>query len=78
MLSLCFLNLSGCALALSYPMTSASLGVWGTTGKSPSDHAMSYITDQDCETLRVLQSEEVCQKIERPPAQVVDKSVIKP
>jgi ABC-type uncharacterized transport system auxiliary subunit len=68
------LFLSGCALALSYPLTSASLGVWGATGKSPSDHAMSYVTDQDCESLRLLNSENICQKVNTKPVEVVDKS----
>jgi hypothetical protein len=68
------LILSGCALALEYPFTSASLGVWGATGKSPSDHAISYVTDQDCATHRVLTAEEICKAVNTAPVEVVDKS----
>jgi len=68
------LSLSGCALALQYPLTSASLGIWGATGKSPSDHAVSYVTDEDCESLRLLNSDAMCKKINTQPVEVVDKS----
>ncbi len=67
-------SLGGCALALEYPMTSASFGIWGATGKSPSDHALSYVTDQDCSTIRVLTSDEICKEIIAKPVEVVDKS----
>ena len=68
------LILSGCALALEYPLTSAGLGVWGVTGKSPTDHAVSYVTDQDCEALRLLSSEEMCKSTRTKPVEVVDRS----
>ena len=55
-------------------MTSASFGIWGATGKSPSDHALSYVTDQDCSTIRLLTSDEVCKEINTKPVEVVDKS----
>jgi hypothetical protein len=70
-------TLAGCALALEYPLTSASLGIWGATGKSPSDHAMSYVTDEDCQTLRLINSDQVCKKTTTAPIEVVDKSVYK-
>jgi hypothetical protein len=66
--------LSGCALALEYPLTSASLGVWGATGKSPSDHAISYVTDEDCEAMRLMKSDPMCKKLNQGPIEVVDKS----
>jgi len=71
---LAFLLLNGCALILEYPLTSAGLGIWGATGKSPSDHAISYVSDQDCETLRLLNSQEMCKPISTKSVEVVDKS----
>jgi len=71
---LAILTLSGCALALEYPLTSAGLGVWGVTGKSPTDHAVSYVTDQDCDTLRLLSSQEMCKSTRTKPVEVVDRS----
>ena len=52
---------SGCALVAEYPVTAASVGVWGTTGKGPTDHALSYVTDQDCETLRWTKGQSACE-----------------
>ena len=66
--------LSGCALVLEYPITSASVGVWGTTGKGPTDHAVSYALNEDCETLRAINSEPICKKTSDITPDVVDKS----
>jgi hypothetical protein len=66
--------LSGCALVLEYPMTSASVGLWGTTGKGPTDHAVSYALNEDCETLRAINSEPICKKNNGVAPEVVDKS----
>jgi hypothetical protein len=51
------ISLVGCAA----PFTAASVGVWGTTGKGPSDHALSYATDSDCMTTRIFTNDKVCQ-----------------
>lgn len=51
----------GCAWMVQYPVTSASAGVWGATGKGPSDHAMSNATGQDCDLTRVIDLQPVCQ-----------------
>lgn len=66
--------LTGCALVLEYPITSASVGVWGTTGKGPTDHAVSYALNEDCETLRAVNSEPICKKTNDVTPDVVDKS----
>lgn len=66
--------LEGCALIVEYPITSASMGVWGTTGKGPTDHAVSYALNEDCETLRAINSDPICQKTSTEPADVIDKS----
>lgn len=66
--------LNGCALVLEYPITSASVGVWGTTGKGPTDHAVSYALNEDCETLRAINSEPICKKTSDVTPDVVDKS----
>ena len=42
-------------------MTVASTGLWGATGKSVTDHTMSYVTDRDCQTLRIVTKDKVCQ-----------------
>jgi len=52
----------GCALILEYPVTSASVGVWGATGKGPADHAISNVAGQDCEVIRVVNTEPVCRE----------------
>jgi hypothetical protein len=67
--------LSGCMLvpiAAQYPVTSASVGVLATTGKGPADHAVSYAQDEDCNTLRLLSGEPICQPYTVAP--VVEKS----
>ena len=66
--------LEGCAFIAEYPITSASMGVWGTTGKGPTDHAVSYALSEDCETLRAINSEPICQKTNTDPVDVIDKS----
>ena len=68
------LLLNGCALVLEYPITSASVGVWGTTGKGPTDHAVSYALNEDCETLRAVNAEPICKKTNDVTPDVVDKS----
>jgi hypothetical protein len=55
-------------------MTSASVGLWGTTGKGPTDHAVSYALNEDCETLRAINSEPICKKNNDAAPEVVDKS----
>ena len=72
--SLLTLPLMGCAFLAEYPITSASVGVWGTTGKGPTDHAVSYAFDEDCETFRAINSEPICKKVNTQSAEVVDKS----
>jgi len=57
-----------------YPITSASVGVWGTTGKGPTDHVVSYAFDEDCETLRAINAEPICKKPDATNPEVVDKS----
>lgn len=64
---------SGCALVAEYPITSASAGVWGTTGKSPAEHALSNAVGEDCEISRWVDGEPLCVK-EKPKAEVIDRS----
>lgn len=66
--------LNGCALVLEYPITSASLGVWGTTGKGPTDHAVSYALNEDCEILRAINSKPICKRASDFTPDVIDKS----
>lgn len=66
--------MGGCALILEYPLTTVSLGVWGTTGKSPTDHAVSYAIDEDCQTLRAVNAEPICKKNNASLVEVVDRS----
>lgn len=51
------LPLVGCSV----PVTVASLGVRGATGKSPTDHTLSYATDSDCKTYRIVLNDKICQ-----------------
>jgi hypothetical protein len=57
LLTIVTVSLVGCAA----PFTAASVGVWGTTGKGPSDHALSYATDRDCISTRIFTDDKVCQ-----------------
>jgi hypothetical protein len=50
-----------CLVGCTTPFTAASVGVWGATGKGPSDHALSLATNSDCLSTRILTSDKVCQ-----------------
>ena len=53
---LLLLLLNGCAVS-----TAISSGVYVTTDKTITDHVMSYNTGMDCQTVRVLEKQSVCQ-----------------
>ena len=57
--------LQGCAVVAEYPIATASLAVMGATGKGPADHALSYVAERDCSTLRVIEGRKICQDIEK-------------
>jgi len=65
-------GLSGCGVMMAAPATVASLAVWGTTGKSPTDHAVSGATGQDCSLFRALDSRKVCNSATAKRAEVVN------
>lgn len=63
--------LSGCTTIAQYPSTVISTAIWGTTGKSTTDHALSFVTGKDCVTMRVFSqyaNEYICEEypIEQP------------
>jgi len=66
--------LTGCSTIVQYPVTSASMAVWGTTGKTTTDHALSFVTGKDCVTLRIFSkyaNEYICEDvIEQPVYQI--------
>ena len=64
--------LSGCGALLAAPATVASLAVWGTTGKTPSDHAVSGVAGQDCSLFRALDSRSVCVSAKTKRAEIVN------
>lgn len=64
--------LSGCGALLTAPATVASLAVWGTTGKTPSDHAVSGVAGQDCSLFRALDSQSVCTSAPTKRAEIVN------
>ena len=53
---LLLLLLNGCAVS-----TAISSGVYVATDKTIADHVMSYNTGMDCQTVRVLEKQSVCQ-----------------
>ena len=53
---LLLLLLNGCAVS-----TAISSGVYVATDKTITDHVMSYNTGMDCQTVRVLEKQSVCQ-----------------
>jgi len=52
------LLLQGCAAS-----TLVDIGVMAETGKNTGSHALSKIHNQDCNTMRLLKGNEVCQKV---------------
>jgi len=64
--------LSGCGALLTAPATVTSLAVWGTTGKTPSDHAVSGVAGQDCSLFRALDSQSVCTSAPSKRAEIVN------
>ena len=66
--------LSGCGVMAAYPLTSASLGVWGATGKTPTDHVISQANGQDCSLMRSLTNEPICTPTTQGPVQQIDRS----
>ena len=62
--------LTGCSTIVQYPVTSASMAVWGTTGKTTTDHALSFVTGKDCVTLRIFSkyaNEYICEDVMEQP-----------
>ena len=62
--------LNGCAVLAEYPTTVASTAIWGATGKSTTDHVLSFVTGKDCVTLRVFsqyKNEYICEEVEPEP-----------
>jgi hypothetical protein len=58
--------LTGCSTIVQYPVTSTSMAVWGTTGKTTTDHALSFVTGKDCVTLRIFskyENEYICEDV---------------
>ena len=61
-----FVVLTGCSTIVQYPVTRASMAVWGTTGKTTTDHALSFVTGKDCVTLRIFSkyaNEYICEEV---------------
>jgi hypothetical protein len=58
--------LTGCSTIAQYPVTAASMTIWGTTGKTTGDHVLSFVTGKDCVTLRVFsqyENEYICEDV---------------
>ena len=58
--------LTGCSTIAQYPVTTASMAIWGTTGKTTTDHALSFVTGKDCVTLRIFsqyENEYICEEV---------------
>ena len=68
------LLLQSCSLVVQYPVTSTSTGVWATTGKGPTDHALSKVSGKDCELVRVFGDGSIC--IPREPLPPVEERSI--
>jgi hypothetical protein len=58
--------LTGCSTIAQYPVTAASMTIWGTTGKTTGDHVLSFVTGKDCVTLRIFsqyENEYICEEV---------------
>ena len=51
------LFLSGCGITSTLVTTS----VYVATDKTPTDHVLSYNTGMDCQTVRIIENQAVCQ-----------------
>ena len=47
--------------ACSVTPTLITAGVYAATDKTPTDHVLSYNTGMDCQTVRIMESQAVCQ-----------------
>jgi hypothetical protein len=76
----CFLVLlQACSIVAQYPISSASTGLWATTGKGPVDHALSKASGKDCELVRFIGDDSVClSKKPLPPVEERSIQVAKP
>jgi hypothetical protein len=57
--------LTGCSTLAQYPTTVASTAIWGTTGKTTTDHALSFVTGMDCKMIRIFseyKNEYICEE----------------
>ena len=61
LIALAVFVLPGCAAVVEYPMTTIGMGVWGVTGKGTTDHALNYVTGDDCMSTRLFTDSKVCQ-----------------
>jgi hypothetical protein len=62
LLALLFLViLTGCSAPAAIAVGGVGASVEFTTGRSPVDHALSYGTNKDCQTLRVIDGKPICQ-----------------
>lgn len=67
--------LSGCAIVAEYPITAASVAIWGATGKGPVDHAMSNMVQSDCNSARLLDLQVPCKDVVYTLPPVEDRAV---
>ena len=74
LVTILFLSLQSCSLVAQYPVASASTGVWATTGKGPADHALSKAAGKDCELVRVVGDDAICQT-KKPLPPVEERSI---
>ncbi len=61
------ISLTGCSTVAQYPVTAAGMAIWGTTGKTTTDHALSFATGMDCKMTRVFseyKNEYICEEKE--------------
>ena len=52
---------TACVGPMGVAYTAASTGSLVTTGKTPTEHSASYITDADCSILNIFNSEYICE-----------------
>ena len=53
--------LTACAGPIGMAYTATSTGSWAVTGKTPTEHSASYITDADCSMLNIFNNEYPCE-----------------
>jgi uncharacterized membrane protein len=61
LVALVSLAVSACAGPIGWAYTATSAGSMAVTGKTPTEHSASYVTDADCSIFNIFNNEYICE-----------------